>query len=99
MIKHIVMWKIKETDEGTKEENLKKMKNMIEDLVGKIPEIVELEMGVDFNKSEKAFDLVLYSAFNSKEDLNAYQVHPEHKKVLAFASKVVSERAVVDYEI
>lgn len=99
MIKHIVMWKIKDTKEGNKEENIRKMKEMIEALAYKIPEVVTLEVGVDFNRSEKAFDLVLDSSFKSKEDLNAYQVHVEHKKVLEFATKVVSERAVVDYEI
>ncbi|MGL5149263.1 MAG: Dabb family protein [Clostridium sp.] len=99
MVKHIVMWTFKDTEEGSKEENAVKMKNMIEDLVGVIDEIKELEVGLDFNKSQAAFDLVLYSTFESKEALNAYQVHPKHQEVVKFASRVVDNRAVVDYII
>ncbi|MGL4774051.1 MAG: Dabb family protein [Clostridium sp.] len=99
MVKHIVMWKFKDAEGRSKEENALKMKEMIENLVGKINEIIELEVGVDFNKSGAAFDLVLYSSFENREDLNAYQIHPEHQKVVQFAEKVVEERAVVDYDI
>ena len=42
-------------------------------------------------------DVVLYTVFDSKEDLQAYQVHPEHQKCVAFISAVVAERRVVDY--
>jgi hypothetical protein len=41
----------------------------------------------------------LYSAFESKQDLEIYQQHPEHQKVGAFIAKVRTGRAVVDYQI
>jgi hypothetical protein len=48
MIKHIVMWKLEENAEGnTKLENAKIIKEKLEALVGIIPEIVELEVGID----------------------------------------------------
>ncbi len=100
MIKHIVMWKFKESAEGaTAQENVKKAKALLEGLVEHLPEIKELEAGVDFNRSERAFDLVLYSTFASKEDLDAYQIHPEHKKVAQFIGSVVEMGKVVDYEV
>ncbi len=62
MIKHIVMWKLKDEAEGnSKAENAKIIKNSLEDLKGKINEIVHLEVGIDVNKSEQAYDVVLYS--------------------------------------
>ena len=61
MIKHIVMWKLKDEAEGnSKAENAKIIKNSLEDLKGKINEIVNIEVGIDVNKSEQAYDVVLY---------------------------------------
>ena len=100
MIKHIVMWRLKETGNGqSKSENLKQMKAMLEALPAKISEIVEFEVGIDFDRSERAFDMVLVSAFASKETLKAYQIHPEHQKVVAFLPEIVAEGKVVDYEV
>ena len=71
MIKHIVMWKLKDEAEGnSKAENAKIIKNSIEDLKEKINEIVDIEVGIDVNKSDQAYDVVLYSTFNSFEKAN-----------------------------
>nr|NIP29005.1 Dabb family protein [Candidatus Dadabacteria bacterium]NIQ12849.1 Dabb family protein [Candidatus Dadabacteria bacterium] len=82
MIKHIVMWKLKDTHNGLeKKDNALKLKKELEDLKNKIVEIQEIEVGINFNESEAACDVVLYSSFNSKEDLTTYQKHPDHMKV------------------
>jgi ATP phosphoribosyltransferase len=98
MIKHIVMWKLKDNAEGcTKEENAEKIKSLLEKLKGKIDEIKYLEVGINVNSSDSAFDAVLVSEFESLETLNSYQVNPEHKKVSAFVKSVRVDRKVVDY--
>ncbi|OFI05836.1 stress responsive A/B barrel domain protein [Clostridium acetireducens DSM 10703] len=100
MIKHIVMWKLKDTAEGsTKIENAKKIKNDLELLKGVIAELYSIEVGIDINKSEAAYDLVLYSEFKDQKSLDIYQNHPEHLKVAGFVKKVSENRIVVDYEI
>lgn len=100
MIKHIVMWKLKDFAAGAdKEENAKKLKQSLESLVGVIGEIKALEVGFNFNPSPAAFDVVLYSEFESREGLEAYQKHPEHLKIVDFVGEIRSERAVVDYEV
>ena len=99
MIKHIVMWRLKEEYNGeSKSEIINNVKNILEDLTSKIQEIIELEVGVNFNPSEAAYDVVLYSSFNSREDLDIYQKHPDHLKVAEYISQVRTERTVVDYE-
>ena len=45
------------------------------------------------------WDVVLDSDFASREDLQAYQVHPAHTAVSAWIGSVRSERASVDYEL
>jgi hypothetical protein len=100
MIKHIVMWKLKEFAEGrSKKENAAYMKNMLENLKEFIPEIVEIEAGANFNEGATAFDIALYSVFRSVEDLETYQKHPEHQKIADYINKVRDERVVVDYEV
>jgi hypothetical protein len=99
MIKHIVMWKLCPLFEGkTKKENAEKIKMMLEKLKNCIPQINKIEVGINFNQSETAYDLVLYSEFLSANDLQIYQQHPEHLKVAEFIAKVKIDRVVADYE-
>ena len=89
MIKHIVMWKLKEFAEGkNKLENAQIIKRDLEALQDKIKEIRHIEVGININESEQAYDVVLYSEFNSIEDLNIYQNHQEHLRVAEFVGKV-----------
>jgi quinol monooxygenase YgiN len=98
MIKHIVMWRLKESGaDGARKENAKKLKAILESLREKIVEIKRLEVGINFAESESSADVVLYSEFASKETLDAYQKHPEHLKVVEFVKQVSAERRVVDY--
>lgn len=98
MIKHIVMWKLKDFAEGkNKIENAKEIKVMLENLKDKIEEIEFIEVGININPSEQAYDVVLYSEFKDEDALETYQRHPEHVKVGEFIGRVREERAVADY--
>ena len=101
MIKHIVMWRLKEEAEGRKAaDNAAELKRRLEGLVGRISEIRELEVGININtESPAAFDVVLYSAFSSPANLAAYAAHPDHQDLLGFVRAIVSDRCVVDYEV
>jgi len=96
MTVHIVMFKFKEENKAS---NLKIVEEKLNGLVSKIDELKCMEVGIDFNQSQRAFDLSLYSTFNSKEALAAYAVHEEHLKVVSLIKEVTSESKVVDYEI
>ncbi len=97
MVRHIVAWKIAQTDD--KEQKILKIKEELEALKDKVDVIVDIEVGINFNESDGACDIVLISTFNSKEDLNTYQAHPEHVEVASnFVRPNVCERRVIDYE-
>ena len=99
MIKHIVLWRLADKGQGaTKDENAQRMKVAIESLAETVPFVREIEVGIDIEGSDAAWDVVLYSAFDSVEDLAAYQAHPEHLKVRDLVSSLTVERAVIDYE-
>ena len=98
MIKHLVMWKLKDSAEGVgKEQNAKKIKADLEALKHKIPQIKHIEVGVNIIASDAAYDVALYAEFANEQDLDIYQKHPEHLKAAEFVAKVRASRAVVDY--
>lgn len=101
MIKHIVMWTVKDEAGGkSKAENLARMKALLEDLPAKIPFVEDLEVATTgVFEAVPATDVILYTSFLTKEDLKAYAVHPEHLKVVEFIKTVAAERRVIDYEV
>jgi len=98
MIKHIVMWKLKDEAHGNdKATNAGLVKEKLEALSGKIDGLLKIEVGIDFLGGGN-FDVVLYSELSSKEALDIYQNHPLHQAVLPFIREVVMDRKAVDYE-
>ncbi len=98
MIKHIVIWRLKESAYGNdKATNARLIKERLEALRGKIPGLLKIEVGIDFSAGDASGDIVLYSEFTSREALGTYQAHPEHKAVVPFIKGAWCERRVVDY--
>ncbi len=96
MIVHIVMFEFKEENKG---ENLIRVKSMIEALMGKIPTLKSMEVGIDISRSERSFDLVLTSTFDNLDALKEYAVHPAHLEVVEVIKSVTNLSKVVDYEL
>ncbi len=98
MIKHIVMWKMAPVED--KAGKAKAIKENLEALKDKIDVIADIEVGLNFNDTDSAADVVLVSTFKTVQDLNEYQNHPAHKAVgAAYVRPYVSERRVCDYEL
>ena len=93
MVKHIVMFKLKEKNP----ENLERALSILRDLEGKIETLRMIEVGLDFNKSERAYDIVLTTSFDDKEGLAAYVSHPKHLPVIDKMRSLCSSSIVVDY--
>jgi len=99
MIKHIVLFKLKDVaEDATKDQNAKRVKSELEALSAKIPQIRRLEVGINFIPSDTAYDIAIYSEFANERDLETYLKHPEHVKVAEFVGKVRESRVVVDYK-
>ena len=97
MVKHIVIWRMNPTED--KNEKALLIKEKLEALKNEIDCIVSIEVGINFNQTEAASDIILVSEFNSKEDLDFYQEHAAHKAVGSeYVRPNVCERRVVDYE-
>ncbi len=94
MVKHIVMFEFKDEK---RDENIKKAKEMLEDLINTVPTLKSMEVGVNFSKENRAMDLSIITSFNNIEGLNEYATHPEHLKVVKFIKEVVNSSKVSDY--
>ena len=100
MVIHLVFFNMLPEAEGASgEENAQKLVTLLRELPARIPEIVELEAGLDFSRTPASFEVGLLTKFASREDLETYRVHPDHQKVVAFVQKTTSQRAVTDYEV
>lgn len=95
MITHIVFFKLADPTA----DNIRKTREVLLGMTGKIPQLRHLEVGVDVIRSERSYDLALVTRFDSLEDLQAYQVHPCHAgEVIPHMKAVSSSIVAVDYE-
>jgi hypothetical protein len=100
MIVHIVFWRLHETANGrSKPDNAREIRSRLEALRPLISGLRRLDVGIDFAGAEQSSDVALYTEFDSREALDAYQVHPAHQDFAAFLAPLRSERRVVDYEM
>nr|WP_321513971.1 Dabb family protein [uncultured Pseudodesulfovibrio sp.] len=100
MVRHIVMWTLKEEAEGASAlENGAKMKEMLELLNGRIEGLQHLEVSYDIIAAEPECHIVLCSEHDDVDALNHYQGHPEHQACVSFVKKVASGRKALDYVI
>ncbi|MDR8390095.1 Dabb family protein [Aliifodinibius sp. S!AR15-10] len=102
MIRHVVMWKLKDEAAGaTKQKNAEKMKLILEGLKTNIDEIKNVEVGININSDENdmAYDVVLISDFETELDFTMYTRNAHHKKAVDFIESVIKERRFVDYKV
>lgn len=96
MVKHIILWNLKEdfNNDLIKQD----MKHSLEGLVGKIDGL--LSLNVEFNPlATSNADVMLYSEFENKQALKFYATHPEHVKVADTKVRPFTKtRTVFDFE-
>lgn len=94
MITHIVLFKLKDGSPESVERTVQVLRNM----EGKIDVLKSIEVGIDVLHSARSYDIALITKFNSLEDLEIYQVHPEHQKVIAHMNEARESSVSVDFE-
>ena len=78
MVKHVVCQKFAD------KEDAKKAAEMLRALMGVVPSLKSMEVGLDFKGSERSYDLVLIALFEDEAGLEAYDAHPAHGEVRKF---------------
>lgn len=100
MVKHIILWTIKDEFKGDNFEAIKKgIKDGLEGLKGKIPGLVEIKVITSGLASSNA-DVMLDSTFDNEESLKGYAIHPEHVAVAdGFVRPYTLSRSCMDFEV
>ena len=93
MVKHIVLYTLK--DGVDKEEAVKLIASVLEPLVGKIPDLLKMEI----RRAYEGMDYALYSEFESKEAVVAYREHPLHLEAKEHFWHMLGSRVAADYEV
>ena len=100
MIKHIILWTLKDMPDDEKMQVKKGIKDGLENLKSVIPGILDIKVNIDGRLETSNADLMLDSTFESLEALKAYATHPAH---VAVADEKVRpytvNRACLDYEV
>lgn len=100
MVKHVILWKIKEEYTGEKLEEIKAgIKEGLEGLKGQISGLIEIKVNTNGLASSNV-DVMLDSTFEDEASLKGYAVHPAH---VAVADEKVrpytASRSCLDYEV
>ena len=95
MVKHIVCFKLKEPTEDL----LQNTKDILLSMDGRVDLLRGIEVGVDFLKSERSYDIILQVDLDDRTALDAYQNDAYHCDVVKKHMHAVSESSIsVDYE-
>ena len=100
MVKHIILWTLKEMSDSEKESVKKGIKDGLEGLKGKIPALIDIKVNTEGRLASSTADLMLDSTFENAEALKGYSKHPEH--VAVADSKVrpyTASRSCLDFEV
>lgn len=96
MIKHIVCFKLKDNSA----ENCKLTADILKSMEGRVPQLRSIEVGIDFLRSERSYDIILQVTVDDEKALNDYQNDEYHCSVVKKHMHTVREASVaVDYFI
>lgn len=100
MVRHIILWTIKEEISDVEKEKIKQgVKEGLEGLKGVVPGLVDIHVQTESLESSTA-DLMLDSTFENAQALKGYATHPAHvtvadEKVRPF----MAIRSCLDFEV
>ena len=100
MVKHIILWQLKDEIQGEEKESVKAgIKAGLEGLAGQIPGLIDIKVQTEGLASSNV-DVMLDSTFVDENALKTYAGHPAHVKVADNNVRPFTKtRACMDYEV
>ena len=99
MVKHVILWKLKEMPAEQTAAVKADIKEQLEALAGKIPGLLEIKVYIDKLDSSNV-DVMLDSSFESAEALKGYAVHPAHVAAAdGYVRPYTATRACLDFNV
>lgn len=96
MIKHIVCFKLKENTQAARDQAA----GILRSMEGNVPQLRGIEVGTDFLRSNRSYDVILQVVLEDETALDAYQQDPYHCGVVKAHMHEAAETSVaIDYFI
>lgn len=92
MVKHIVLWNLKDKEQA--DANAALMKEKLEALVGQAPGLVSAQVGRGFIGCDEA----LIAELENREALEAYQNIAPHVEIKNWIGTIAQSRTVCDFD-
>ena len=100
MVRHVILWKLKEMPEAEKAAVKAGIKAGLEGLAGQIPGLLEVHVYTEALPSSANADLMLDTTFTDAEALKGYSTHPAHVAVARSKVRPYYKNSVcLDYEV
>lgn len=93
MVKHVYLYKLKP---GVHPDDVKRE---LMTLRQHVPEIADMEVGINFKPAANAYDLVEVCTFQSQEDFLAFGANQYHEHIRQYMKSVQLDGVKADYEI
>ena len=100
MVKHIILWTLKEELSGEEKETIKQgIKEGLEGLKGQIPGMIDISVRTDYLPTSTV-DVMLETTFEDADALAAYAKNPKHVAVADTRVRpFTANRACMDFEV
>lgn len=93
MIRHVVMWKLRDPADAAR------FKALLDSCRGLVPGMIDFDVATRSAALDANCDVVLVSTFADAAALAAYQDHPAHRSVSAELGPLRETRSVLDYAL
>ena len=97
MVKHIVLWTLKEEEKGNIDAIAADLSQKFKALLGVVDGLTAIELGKDYKGND--YNLALYCEFTDRDAEAAYQTHPAHVAIKKIVGTLTCGRAAADYEV
>ncbi len=100
MVKHVILWKLKEELTAEEKENVKAgIKEGLEGLAGKVPGLVDVKVNIN-DLPTSTVDVMLDTTFTDADALKAYSTNPLHVAIAdGKVRPYTAVRSCLDYEV
>jgi len=99
MLRRVVMWRLRAQDPDQKALDANTIKRALESMRGKIPGLLNLQVGIDNSGGADAADVVMIADYQDRNALEIYDKHPVHEQVKPIVGPLREERRVVEFDL
>ncbi|MBQ1697928.1 MAG: Dabb family protein [Bacteroidales bacterium] len=100
MVKHIILWTLKDMPEDEKATVKAAIKEGLEGLKGQVPGLIDIKVNISGRLASSNADLMLDSTLESPEALKIYAQHPAHVAVANGKVRPYTiQRSCLDFEV